>query len=135
MLLHTSITRLHNGWLENSFMVLVYFVFLAGQWQKPEDAAGQRGNPRAPNNFVARFIRTVDAALGKQQIFRFGIFALCSFLAIYYGWFFMYSFLLLDVIFQSPMLQNVIKAVTIPGKSLLLTTMVGVIVMYNYAFV
>ena len=84
---------------------------------------------------MARFIKTVDAALDKQSIFRFGAFSLCSFLAIWENWYFMYSFLLLDVIFQSAMLQNVIKAVTIPGKSLLLTAMVGMIVMYNYAFV
>jgi hypothetical protein len=33
------------------------------------------------------------------------------------------------------MLQNVIKAVTIPARSLMLTALVGMIVMYNYAFI
>lgn len=47
----------------------------------------------------------------------------------------MYTFLLLDILFLSPMLQNVVKAVTVPIEALTLTAVVGVIVMYEYAII
>ena len=50
------------------------------------------------------------------------------------AWFFM-AFLLLDTMFQYPMLENVLKAVMIPIKSLTLTFVLGIIIMYSYAFV
>merc|ERR1719162_2766090 len=51
------------------------------------------------------------------------------------GVYYFYSFLLLDLLFLSPMLQNVIRAVTVPINALAQTTIVGVIVMYEYAII
>jgi len=50
------------------------------------------------------------------------------------AWYF-FSFLLLDTMFQYPMLENVLKAVTKPYKALGLTFLLGMIIMYAYAFV
>ncbi len=38
MLLHVSITQLHQSWLQNLFLVLVYCKYLGGMWKQPEDA-------------------------------------------------------------------------------------------------
>jgi len=104
-------------------------------------------NFRCPNNKIALMIRAISDAFVSNSFIvrRIALFLLCC-LALFPGGrsssggfnqptYFYYSFLLLDIIFQSAMLQNVIKAVTIPARSLMLTALVGMIVMYNYAFI
>lgn len=44
-----------------------------------------------------------------------------------------YSFHLLDVVNRFPALQNVIKAVTLNAEQLLMTSMLGAIIIYNFA--
>jgi hypothetical protein len=46
-----------------------------------------------------------------------------------------YSFHLLDVINRSPILQNVIKSVTLNLNQILMTSMLGAIIMYNFAII
>lgn len=44
-----------------------------------------------------------------------------------------YSFHLVDIVNRSPMLQNVIKSITLNIDQILLTAMLGAILMYNFA--
>ena len=101
-------------------------VFWNEVWQKPPLAVGT--NRRAPANGVAHAIRTVAAMLGRRAIWRRAILATVCWLGLTEAWFFM-AFLLLDTMFQYPMLENVLKAVMIPIKSLSLTFVLGVIIM------
>eukprot|EP00397_Hematodinium_sp_SG-2012_P000177 GEMP01000177.1.p1 GENE.GEMP01000177.1~~GEMP01000177.1.p1 ORF type:complete len:2785 (+),score=546.68 GEMP01000177.1:287-8641(+) len=87
-----------------------------------------------PNNRPAGLVQGLTESILHQPITRRAFLCTFCYLAITSHYFF-YSFLLLDLIFQSAMLQNVIKAVTIPSKSLILTGIVGLIVMYQYAFI
>lgn len=95
---------------------------------------GKWAGKDCPNNSIGRLLGTASKSMGKQPVSRRVILVACSLggnLDVYY-W---YSFLMLDLLFLSPMLQNVIKAVTVPLNALILVTILGLIVMYEYAII
>merc|ERR1712137_894127 len=85
-----------------------------------------------PNNRTARLIATAHLGLARQVITRHTIFLVISLCSLY-GHHFCSSFLLLDILFIHPTLQNIVLAVSIPKNQLGLTGLVGIIVMFNYA--
>merc|ERR1711976_988906 len=101
-------------------------LYVGGRWA---------GAPSScPNNFLAKMIATAASSMNKQPVSR-RVYLVAASIGGNLEVYLWYSFLLLDLIFLSPMLQNVIKAVTVPFNSLILTTIVGLIVMYEYAVV
>ncbi|CAD7974777.1 unnamed protein product, partial [Amoebophrya sp. A120] len=118
-------------WLASVIAVFFLCGFWDDIWQKPE---GHRRNHRCPNNYWAHLIRTVAIAGERRPIWRRVGLSIICWLGIFDAWYF-FSFLLLDTMFQYPMLENVLKAVMIPIKSLGLTFLLGMIIMYTYAFV
>eukprot|EP00746_Dinoflagellata_sp_MGD_P004218 gnl/MRDRNA2_/MRDRNA2_108130_c0_seq1.p1 gnl/MRDRNA2_/MRDRNA2_108130_c0~~gnl/MRDRNA2_/MRDRNA2_108130_c0_seq1.p1 ORF type:complete len:472 (+),score=67.05 gnl/MRDRNA2_/MRDRNA2_108130_c0_seq1:190-1416(+) len=99
-------------------------LYIGGIWaQEPSSC---------PNNFLAKVVATAAASMNNYAVSRRVCLVAASVsgnLEIYWS----YSFLLLDLIFLSSMLQNVVKAVTVPSKPLMLTTIIGLIVMYEYS--
>jgi hypothetical protein len=94
--------------------------------------AGGKFSSNCPNNSLALFLASVSKSFGKEDIYRRTFFVLFAILGIaVQPWWL--SFLLLDILFLSPMLQNVVKAVTVPIEALTLTTICGIMVMYEYA--
>jgi len=87
---------------------------------------------RCPRNGVAESLRafhlSANRALVSRQIV-LGFVCLAGVLQAEY----FYTFLLLDVVNFSGKLQNVVKAVSNPLESLVLTSMLGTLVMYGYA--
>jgi hypothetical protein len=92
------------------------------------------GKKECPNNSIALFVKTLVKGLGQKPIIRRLVFTVFGGMALT-GRYFYYPFLLLDLIFQKPMLENVMKAVTIPFNGLVWTGCVGCIIMYSYAVV
>ncbi|CAD7946435.1 unnamed protein product [Amoebophrya sp. A25] len=118
-------------WCIGMASALLMCILWDGTWTKPE---GHKRNHRCPNNYWAHLIRTIAKALERRPIWRRAGLTILCWLGIFDAWYF-FSFLLLDTMFQYPMLENVLKAVMIPIKSLGLTLLLGLIIMYTYAFV
>eukprot|EP00746_Dinoflagellata_sp_MGD_P142031 gnl/MRDRNA2_/MRDRNA2_75043_c0_seq1.p1 gnl/MRDRNA2_/MRDRNA2_75043_c0~~gnl/MRDRNA2_/MRDRNA2_75043_c0_seq1.p1 ORF type:complete len:460 (-),score=79.06 gnl/MRDRNA2_/MRDRNA2_75043_c0_seq1:62-1441(-) len=92
------------------------------------------GKKECPNNPVALSVKTLMKGLSQKPIVRRLAFSIFGGLALT-GRYFFYPFLLLDLIFQKPMLENVMKAITIPFNGLVWTGCVGCIIMYSYAII
>lgn len=92
------------------------------------------GKKECPNNPIALMVKTLVTGLAQKPIVRRFAFTIFGGLALT-GRYYFYPFLLLDLIFQKPMLENVMKAVTIPFNGLVWTGCVGIIIMYSYAVV
>jgi len=91
-------------------------------------------NSQCPNNAIAKLVATTYLGLRRQPILRRTLFLVLSLFSLA-GYHFCTSFLLLDVLFMNPTLQNVLLAVTLPAEQLMLTTVVGILVMYDYAVI
>lgn len=83
-----------------------------------------------PNNRLALSMATTIHTVQQPRIARSIAWASCCFLGHITA--FWYSFLMLDVVFHSPVLQTVMKAVTVPFTSLAMTFLVGLIIMFQY---
>jgi hypothetical protein len=93
---------------------------------------GLWGDP-APD-WISVSMRTMSLTLGTEDVMRRLVWSISCYLGLagnYWG----YGFLLLEIVFQKEELRNVIKAIVIPARPLMLTFIVGMEIMYIYALV
>jgi len=91
-----------------------------------------RERRRCPRNRMAEALWACHLSSNRTQVSRqlvLGLLCLAGKLEVEY----FYTFLLLDVVNFSEKLHNVVKAVTNPLESLLLTSLLGVLVLYGYS--
>jgi len=106
--------------------------FLVIAWLYQAGMCWQKDWLHCPNNKFARAINAFYKGFNRQAIFRRLSLVICCMNSIFRVEYF-YTFLLLDMIYMSEKLQNVVKAVTIPLSALAYTTMLGLVMMYEYA--
>jgi hypothetical protein len=90
------------------------------------------GDP-APD-WISVSMRTMTLTIGTEDVMRRMVWSISCYLGLtgnYWG----YGFLLLEIVFQKEELRNVIKAIVIPARPLMLTFIVGMEIMYIYALV
>lgn len=99
--------------------------FVSSNWK-------QGNGTNCPNNVVARFFATFAKGLDRGEILRYAFFLMLVIIGLS-GEHFIYSMLLLDLLFLSQVLQDVTKAVTIPAQQLATTGCMAIIILYEFA--
>jgi len=106
--------------------------FLVIAWLYQAGMIWQKDWLNCPNNKMAHYINTFYKGINRTAIFRRLTLVVVCLNALFRVEYF-YTFLLLDMIYMSQKLQDVIKAVTLPLSALAYTSGLGLILLYEYA--
>ena len=110
-----------NNWLGPFVSTVFMLNFLMGVWRDRGDL-----------NFIPVAFATAGAVMRREVLLRSIVFFTLVCCALFADLHYYYSFLLFDILFSNEIMRNLLKAITKPGRQLIYTGILIVIVIYTF---